>query len=480
MNKISDHWTFWIILLGTLVTPFLALSFFTHPSADDFMTSAMIRDYGMAAHIKQFYFEWCGRYFSMLLDFINPLIIGWMDGYKIFPALLILLFYLALFRFFRNIFHPAINTSRIFMIALVFLLVFVNNVPSTAECIYWLDGSLEYFTGIILMLFFMAILLRTWATPFIKKKDILLLCILTILIIGTNEISMFMLDEVIGAIILYQFIIKKKTQTSLYCIAATAVIASIFEISAPGNFSRMDQFPESGNILFSMQQSLISLIKIFGSFISDPGFLITSILFFLYIPTFRKSKIFSELISIKPVYVLTASFFILSSLYFPVIYGTGLNPALRVHNVVAFAFIGIWFLNIAVIINYLEKRQKLIIPNAQNTLIKTLGIIAFTLTLLQFHKVPGGKYICTGNICRAFYDLAFNAIVYNNELNARQNIILHAKAENSRNIVVPQLTHIPQTIYFTDITGNADHWINKSVSIYYGLDSIKTTKQIKP
>ena len=172
MKKLLGEEYFWIIMLSLLVLPFIAISFFDNPSADDYIISAVVRDNGFFAHYRQVYFEWSGRYFSTLLECFNPLVYGWFFGYKLIPILLIVLFYIGIFRLFKSIFGEELSSIKIHLISLILLLLYFNNIPSTAECIYWMDGSLEYFTGIILSLFFFALLIKQWYSG--KDKSIIL------------------------------------------------------------------------------------------------------------------------------------------------------------------------------------------------------------------------------------------------------------------------------------------------------------------
>jgi hypothetical protein len=473
MKKLLGKEYFWIILLSLLVIPFIAISFFDHPSADDYIISAVVRDNGFLTHYRQVYFEWSGRYFSTLLECFNPLVYGWFFGYKLIPILLIILFYIGLFRLFKSIFGKELSSLKIHLISLILLVLYFNNIPSTAECIYWMDGSLEYFTGIILTLFFFALLIKQWHSESIKTSSLLFLIILIAMIVGTNEISMFLLDEILLIIVLKEILQKKKLRKCLIISLIAAIAATIFEITAPGNYSRMGGFIGNTDIIITTQQSLISFLKIAGTFIKEPGFLITSMIFVAFLPLLNNNKIFREHTTANPFIALPISILVLISLYFPSVFATGVNPALRVHDVVAYAFIFAFFFNIAIIHAYLMRKNKIELIDVSSYLIKILAIAAFILTISEFTKEPGKEIICEGNIFRAGYDLVFNVRTYNNELNAREEMIQTSIAEKKKYVEVPALTKVPETIYFIDISGKADNWVNISTARYFRLDSVK-------
>ncbi len=473
MKKLLGEEYFWIIMLSLLVLPFIAISFFDHPSADDYIISAVVRDNGFFAHYRQVYFEWSGRYFSTLLECFNPLVYGWFFGYKLIPILLIVLFYIGIFRLFKSIFGEELSSIKIHLISLILLLLYFNNIPSTAECIYWMDGSLEYFTGIILSLFFFALLIKQWYSEKIKASSYLFLVILIAMIVGTNEISMLLLDEILFIIVLKEILNKRKLNKCLIISIIAAITATIFEITAPGNYSRMGGFNGNSNFIFSMQQCFIAFLKIAGSFIKDPGLLITSLIFVAFLPLLKNNKIFREITKANPFIVLPLSVLVLSSLYFPAVFATGMNPALRVHNVVAFGFIFAFFFNIAVIHAYLMRKNKIEQIDVPSYLVKILAVAALVLTVSEFTKEPGKEIICEGNIFRAGYDLIFNVRTYSNELNAREEQMQTSVAERKKYIEIASLTKVPQSIYFIDISNKADNWVNISTSKYFKLDSVK-------
>ena len=90
-----------------------------------------------------------------------------------------------------------------------------------------------------------------------------------------------------------------------------------------------------------------------------------------------------------------------------------------------------------------------------------------------FHKVPGKEIYFSGNISKAFYDLAFDAGKYNDELNERYDIIAKEKALGRTNITVSELTVKPSSIYFIDILKDSTSWINNGTAQYFQINSIK-------
>ena len=476
MNKILSSEKFWLIVLALLVLPFIFLSFFIHPSADDLILTADTWRDGILVHVGKVYMEWSGRYFGTLIVSLNPLVFGSYFGYKLVPVLLMALFYCGIFYLIKNILRDEMPSVRKHLISLVIFLLFINNIPSTTECIYWLSGSLGYFLPTSLTLFLLGSLIKSTYSNRNNVGNILLMILLSLMIVGSNEMSMILLLEGSVLFIIYRIFTKKKISKTHIIVCASILIASFVVIVAPGNYNRMESFAGNSDLLFSLKESFFAFCKISVTLIQDPAFIIVTMLLIAFLPGFRMCKRFSEMISLSPFFTIPISVLAIMSLYFMVVYSTGLIPALRIHNTVTIIFIFLWFFNISILHNYLLRKNKILMIEVPPLLIKLLAIAAFILTVTQFSKEPGKNIVCEGNIFHAGYDLFFNAPQYNREMIDRNENIERAIKENKKFIEVPALTTIPKSIFFVDITAKADNWVNISTARYYKLDSIKLKK----
>jgi len=476
MNKIFSSEKLWLILLILLVVPFFVLSFFVHPSADDFILSAVVRDEGIIAHFKQVYFEWSGRYFGTLIVSLNPLVFGWDFGYKLIPIALLLIFYAGIYSLIKNIFKEEISAIRKQLISLIIFVVFVNNIPSTSECIYWMTGSLTYFLASSFTLFLFALYVKTKKSDNVKISELLLMTVFSVMIAGSNEVSMVFQLE-LSTLIIFYYIINKKSICKAHLINwIVIIIATVVVVSAPGNYSRMDTFSGHFNIIYSISESFISFTKVSIVFIKDPAFIIITMIFIAFLPYFRKFTFFNNLIKISPFYVIPISILVVTSLFFTIVYSTGLSPALRIHNSVAMIFVFVWFYNVSVLHNYIISKNKNVMIEVPSYLIKLLSLATFILITTSFTKEPGKDIICDGNIFHASYDLVINASSYNTQMNNREIIIKEAQKQNKKTVVLPPLNNVPTIIHFVDITDNPKYWVNESLAKYYNLDSIYLKK----
>ncbi len=477
MNKIIGKPIFWAVLLSALLLPFLILSFYCHPSADDYIFAAQVKKMGGFAYFDLIYHSWSGRYFSTFIKFFNPLVYDWLWGYKLIPFFLIILFVTSIYFFVKIIFPIETTKTKRIIISLSFVLLYFNIMPSTPEGIYWIESSINYLFANTLLIFFFTIIFKNWNSTKIKIVDYLIIFTMPIMIVGSNEISMLALNEFLFILIIYQFLITKKINKLLIIPFIIAFISTIIEITAPGNYMRMtSSFSLNSDILLSLKLCIISFVKISIKFLQDPGFLIASILYFALIPLFNSSSFFREHTNISPFISIPISILIILSLYFPVLYSTGIPVALRVHDTVGLFILFGWFYNLSALYNYFIKKQKIRTISASPFYIQLIGIVAITLVILDFKKEPDKDIYPRGNIFCAGYDLLFSAKTYDNELRNRENLILKSVSENIKYLEVPPLSIKPSSIHFIDISDKTSDWINISVAAYYGLDSIKIYK----
>ena len=87
----------------------------------------------------------------------------------------------------------------------------------------------------------------------------------------------------------------------------------------------------------------------------------------------------------------------------------------------------------------------------------------------------------SSNLRTALFDLKELAF-YRKELNLREHLVdQHAKVSSQDTLHIPAIKHIPQTIFYTDLSSNAGHWYNQGFAYFHGINAVKIDekKQIK-
>ena len=440
-------------ILILLILPFFILSFYIHPSADDYSFSYLVKAFGRWDYQYFTYANWSGRYFTNFIFSLNPLTFDYFIGYKIFPLVLLTAFVLSTFSLIFAIFKNQSNTLEKVIYAFFLILLYLNVIPSTSETIYWMDGSIGYFLPCIMTLLFLSIVNKRIQAKSTKLVYILIAGLLGFCICGCNEINMIFILEISGLILLYNF--KNREFTSfIFPIFLVIIISVLLNIFSPGNYIRMTNYSNTHNMIYSFKEAVISVIKLSGIHFKSAPFIIITILSLPVLSTFsiKRDK---PLININPWIASVILGVIIFSLFFPVSYSTGLPSPLRIYNTASVLFIIAWFYLIYLFIYHYNLNLK--IPVFAKTLLTIACIIFF---ISGFYKEPGKEIYYSGNITKACYDIAANARRYNDELNNRYEIIRSSKVSNKLSITVPELSAIPSSIHFIDISDDTTSWIN--------------------
>ncbi len=468
-----------LLALLVLVIPFLLLSFYCHPSADDFILSKLALKMDSFDYVSYMFNNWSGRYFGNFLTTINPLVFNNLFIYKLVPIILLILLFLALFSLIKESLRRYINLQQSLIITSIIYVIYLDVLPDMAEGIYWYSSSTYYFTGGIFLLFLITFFLKIPnLNNFFKKFISIIICIiLLVFIVGSNEIHTFLVFEFIILFIIAKLFFKKKLKLTEIVILLVLIGVSIIAISAPGNFRRLGFLHNHFNFNYTFLNSFKSTSFLIGHHIQNIPFIVVSILTIPIISEFlHRENSLKIKFKINPIFTILISILIITSLYFPVYFALGSDPPWRIHNSISLVFIFLWFLNIIIIIKYLNDKKITIHPTPKY-LTTILIIVAFLFVFIDFHiKDPREGIKFKGNIAHAYYDLFFKASDYNKEINKRYLLIQKAKEENQNLLEVEKIKNIPLTIFYRDLSEDPEHRINVGFANYYGIKSIKVKK----
>jgi len=300
-----------------------------------------------------------------------------------------------------------------------------------------------------------------------QTKNVILsgfLIILTIMIIGSNETSMFILYLVFSFVIMINLIIKKRFDTFLFILLIVATIGSLIVILAPGNQIRTQRivqehlYPTNPDYIHNViHASILSIKTTFRKIIYWLRNLPLIVLFaILYMPVGQKNEY--RIFSIHPLISFVIMITLIVASYFPSYWATNYIEA-RVENISYFIFLLLFFLNIQVINNWLIYRNLVSIRR----LPKYIIVIICSLTIL---------WILPFNTIRIAYDDLFSerAYLYNRQLERRYKIL---DSRNDASCTVRKLDYHPVTIFHGDITSDEKHWINTCTANYFKKKAIR-------
>ena len=339
------------IIIGGIIfflcISFIYLSFFIHPSGDDYTYAFLeLKSPFFSAYLDE-YFLWNGRYFSNFFVLKNPLTFGFNNVrlYRVFVILIQLSLFISIY-FSLSKFSLYFSKQQRLLFAGFLFLSYLLLIPALNEGFYWYTGMVTYQLAII---FFLIYIHFYFHKSFYLRT--LILIFLQVMLIGFNEVSMLYL-------ICFQFIYlvftAKNFKIDNYILFITSVSFSFIVFMSPGNSVRASYFEGVSHQFFhSLLMSLLQVIRFFIKLNEGFFLFITAIIFYnllpnikLFIDNYRTTR---NLFMIP-----TLIFVILFISIFPAYWTTGIMGQHRTVNFAFFICIPLLFFWFLLIINRFE------------------------------------------------------------------------------------------------------------------------------
>lgn len=270
---------FILICFFVSLIPIFYVSFFNHPSADDYGYSDLVRSAllggggfpgamrAACSEVVDTYFTWQGTFSAVFLFSLQPavfsphlyflstfLMIGALTGCTVF--------------FYETVLVRWLGCSKSNWIIVSFLTLFatIQFIPDRSEAFYWYNGSVYYTFFYSLALLLAALLIRILLAQSMRGKIILtvLSCLLSVVIGGGNYTTVFVTTLLYA---LAAVLVLRRKAIGRWCfLIPLPFLAASFLISAtaPGNAVRAVRL--AGRSLSPVQAIGRSLLCAFGYF----------------------------------------------------------------------------------------------------------------------------------------------------------------------------------------------------------------------
>lgn len=471
-QKIIKLLIFIIFLAGLF--PFLILAFYNHPSADDYLWTAMV----MQSSIWDFqiynFYEWSGRYFSNFLVSINPLVFRSLLGYQVAVLFFISIFFSSIYFTIRTYTQDAFTKSEQLLGALVFALLFLAYTPSVVELFYWFTGAAVYTSANTLFFIFMVCLFRLYEKSNQHKNtqnEKIIMSITTVLMMWSNEIIIIGLGGFLFLINCSSWYYKHATRYFLLGLFFLAIAAALASILAPGNAARAAvMFPNKFNIPFAIQETFKKFIDTLFWVKNVPLWIISLLFIPICTKLSRINPLFKNHFYVHPIISIAFWLSVLALAYFPIHLATGQEGiAMRVRATNYLFFIMGWFINLFILVAYF---QKINLGNQISHIQKQIQRVKFIYVAIPLLFFFSYKFFSINSkVGKAWEDLlSGTAKTYDEKMKQRYTLL---KAQNTN---VPYIQEQPFTLYFADLEPNVSDWKNRNCAIYFGVDSINVVK----
>ena len=179
------------LALLAILGMYLAACWFVHPIADDFVFARDARAGLWTAWLSE-YAGFSGRYASNALVLSGPAAWG-AAGYRAAAALMLIGVPAAAYAFVRAWFTDTLSRSEALACALVFSALYVSQMPSTGEGIYWYTAAATHHAPLVLVLVHLALVLRSLRGGRGGRIYLFAAFVLLVAVAGFNEVMTLLL-----------------------------------------------------------------------------------------------------------------------------------------------------------------------------------------------------------------------------------------------------------------------------------------------
>ncbi len=481
-------------LSGICLVPFVLLAWFTHPAADDFVYASWAKDLGFVGVQRFWYANWCGRYTATAVQTGFPLALDMTRAYPLVPLALLAGFVGSLAAFFGAAVgsrqYAAGSTqyaegsrqyaegSRQYAVGgngcwpwgltAAFAALYVTQMPSVCEGLYWLAGGATYQFALVLTLLVLAVALsaRPGASRLVLALKALAAAVLALAAAGCNETMLPLVSLILLAGVIVSWKGKHPGRWVWTAALAGYLAGSLAVVLASGNALRAAQFPAKPPPAICLAKCTWDTVRHVLKWSIRPMPLGLSILGIPLAAAILKRAAWAEKIAARHVVLSAAA--TVGAVWLsvaPAYLSIGRNPPARAENVSYFFFLAGWFATWFLAVGWLRNirgREPRLSPRAL-----VIGRVALAAGILVFSNLP-----------RAVYDLAFLAPAYDRQLRERYVRLRVQAAAGGGEAVVERLAARPKSISFGDFGDEPSQ--NDRIARYFGVSTLVTAEPGAP
>ncbi len=460
--------TFLILEIISFIS-LIILSFFAQPQADDFGFANSLNKFDWLGSQINWYKTWFGRFSSTML-IISGLYVDFTILCKVFPILILSGYLFAFYLISGKLFVEIPNLLR-WILAFSFMFLFVSEMPSLSQGVYWFTAAATYAVANILMIIFFALF-----DSFHKTTGYIALILSGVFIIGSNETAMLVLMVFVCAELLIN--IKEK---KLWLILAIFAACSLIVALSPGNTLRSQMFEQNHNLLVAVLKSSKTMILLITKWLCNPLLWIVMALF-IYLRAKFKLKIVTT--NIKSGIIIFFMLFLIFCTLFPAFWSVNGRPPERALNTsyLIFLFLVVYSVCFGKIGGFMEKamNKKLFLSVLSGWLIVNIYIGSLDLpqrkdfSFYLKHPREAAHFILISTNQNNWIDV-YADLFSGKAANYRKTMLeREEKIKNYKGglICLPKAEKIPRSIIYQDLTEDSGQWINKVFAEYHHLEKV--------
>jgi len=462
-----------VVLIGAVIYPFLALFLFTHPQVDDFCWAVSFRQPGITNFVRSF-FDWyqgfTGRYSYIVLMGIFSNVSDITKHYEILPLSIVIVWLASSCFLLKTVFDRAsfivVATGTMALFSL-----YILTMPEVAD-FYWMSSSAQYQFGNALAITAVTCMLRLSIAERPRLYAITV-ALLLFVVVGTTEMYMLFMVVLLIAITVFVLVTGQRHRLIWSMLLAVTILSAALLIFAPGNEERGQHLIARHQFLYSLTAATFQTGLWMLRWIWEPLLWITTLIYVTWLARHSpKSRLLEKIRRIHMVIVTPCWLVTLFGCFFAGFWAMGDIIPPRALNVVYFIFLIGWFASVTVIITNIQQSHGNFLNVLGNSgvghAISVLVAIAMIVSMFNAHRFS-----------TAHADLKNRAHRYDEIHDDRYKKLLEAKENNLNQVVeVPQISESdrPKTVYFMDIGDEWNGFPNPCCAEFFGVVGIATVK----
>ena len=447
------HYKYQLIILGVLFFPFLIISFYNVPSADDFVRTNVDSISLYFSLINEWYHDQNGRYFNALISFIPIWYIPYV--YSLLFVFFSSFFTYSIYRLLKVVFHNE-NRKQLILSSLFIVAFFLIYIPKIVSAFYWLAGLTAYLFSFSIYLLLLGNLLKIIYSKesAFKLSTSIYIFILVFIGCGSHEVTMVIIDFTLFLFLIFIYFKKQERKKFLFFsyLNAFAFLCSMLVYFAPGSKKRMAWQGIERSYFVSFENSFItSLNYIYKQIFMTPIFLVSTIFLILYFASYTKK--YKPKFTVNPLIIgLIVFAFVLipSFIYYHSVGHFSITYAHRTLNLLSFYFVLVWIFFIYNLIASVQKRHTAL----YTSLVNFNFITPFLLFYILFSSLLSENY--KNAVSDWWKDTAKN---YNTFWNLRTEYVKNYDGKDTI-LYLPKIPNPSKILFFDDITTDETHWKN--------------------
>ena len=473
----------WFVVYALSLIPIIILGFYNFPCADDLGYSIYTRHAWVDTHnivrvlgaawqkMAESYMNWQGTWSSIFLMALQPGIFGeswyWLTVPIMIGAISIAVFYL-----FHCIFIRFLGGTKAVSVAAssILLLIAVQCMVDKTQAFFWYNGAVHYIVPQAVLFLLSGVMMSMAVLPDEnrKKQRGLMICgaAAALFIGGTNYVTGLECGIWIMTAMILAVILKSKIWKKLIVFLSVWAVSFAINAAAPGNFVRQEEFLYRPGVVRSILQSFYYCLDFVFNQWLDWNILLLIVLILPFVVRavqgYRGNFMFRYPLLI-PVY----SYCILSSMFTPSVFASGVPGAGRIYNIIYLTHLLLIVVNMIYLYGWYWKRygEKQI----EEKKLSFYQIFSMLTAFFIFGITAAVNHDTYTSVSAATAIVDGEAQRYKEEEKRRMEILADGSIPDA---VLDEFSVKPYLLFYEDIEEDTGNWKNVRMGQYYRKNSV--------